>query len=104
LAITTSFRHVSYPVRIHAGDNAVARLGEEVDRAGGKRVLVVCGQTVARRTNLLDRIKEVLGDRFADVFDGAKAGSPLPAVELGVTVARDAGRILLLRWAAVAWW
>jgi alcohol dehydrogenase class IV len=90
LATVTSFRHVSYPVRIHAGDNALARLAEEVDRTGANRALVVCGQTVARRTNLLNRVKEALGDRFAGVFNGVEASSPLPSVELGVASARAA--------------
>jgi alcohol dehydrogenase len=96
LAAATSFRHVSYLVRIHAGDNAIAGLGEEVDRAGAKRALVVCGQTIARRTNLLDRVKEALEDRFAGVFDGVEAGSPLPSVELGVAAARDAGADIIV--------
>lgn len=96
LAAATSFRHVSYPVRIHAGDNAIARLGEEMDRAGAKRALAVCGQTVARRTNLLDRVKEALGDRFVGVFDGTEAGSPLPSVEIGVAAAQDAGADIIV--------
>jgi alcohol dehydrogenase class IV len=90
LPAVTSFRHVSYPVRIYAGDNALACLAEEVDRTGAKRALVVCGQTVARCTNLLDRVKEALGARFASVFDGVEASSPLPSVELGIAAARAA--------------
>ena len=75
-----AFRHVSNPVRIHAGDNALDRLGEEADRARARRALVVCGQSVAHRTNLLDRVKLVLGDKLAGVFEGVKAGSPATSV------------------------
>ena len=32
-----AFRQVSSPVRIYAGDNALERLGEEVDRARARR-------------------------------------------------------------------
>ena len=88
---TEQFRSVSYPVRIHGGTGVLSRLGEEVDRARGKRAFVVCGQTVARRTGLPDRVKAALGDRFAGMFDGVQAGSPLPSVELGVAAASDAG-------------
>ena len=88
-----AFRHVSNPVRIHAGDNALDRLGEEADRAGARWALVVCGQTVAHRTNLLERVKQALGDRLAGVFEGVRAGSPATSVLQGVaqaaTVAPD---------------
>ncbi|HLF04449.1 MAG TPA: iron-containing alcohol dehydrogenase family protein [Dehalococcoidia bacterium] len=86
-----AFRFVGYPVRVYAGGEALDRLGEEADRLRARRVLVVCGQSVARRTNLLERVKEALGDRFAGVFDGAQAGSPLPSVDQGVAAARQVG-------------
>lgn len=86
-----AFRSVGYQIRVHAGPTVISRLGDEVERVRGKRVFVVCGQTVAHRTGLLDRVKEALGDRFAGVFDGAQAGSPLPSVELGAAMALDAG-------------
>ena len=96
MASVTSFRHVSYPVRLHAGDNALDRLGEEADRTRARRAFVVCGQSVAHRTNLLERVKYGLGERFAGVFDGAQAGSPLPSVELGVGLAREAEADLIV--------
>ena len=83
----TAFRHVSNPVRIYAGDNALERLGEEADRARARRALVVCGQTIAHRTNLLDRVKEALGDKLAGVFEGVKTGSPAISVLEGVAQA-----------------
>lgn len=86
----TAFRSVGYPIRIYAGPKVIGRLGDEVDRVRGKRAFVVCGQTVAHRTDLLDRVKEALGGRFAGVFDGAEAGSPLPSVERGAAMAFDA--------------
>ena len=85
------FRSVGYPIRIHGGTGVLSRLGEEVDRVGGKCAFVVCGQTVAHHTDLPDRVSDTLGDRFAGMFDGVRAGSPLPSVELGVAAAADAG-------------
>ena len=43
LAASVSFRAVAYPVRVHAGLDALARLSDEVDRTGAKRGFVVCG-------------------------------------------------------------
>ncbi len=90
-ASNQAFRFVGYPVRVYAGDGALDRLGDEADRLRFRRALVVCGQSVSRRTNLVARVKEALGDRLAGVFDGAQAGSPLPSVGLGVAAARQAG-------------
>ena len=85
------FRSVALPVRVHGGPNVLARLGDEVDRLRAQRAFVVCGQTVAHKTDLLDRVKKSLGEKFVGVFDGAQASSPLPSVELGTSQARDAG-------------
>ena len=84
-----SFRFVGYPVRVHAGPDAIGKLAEEVDRVRARRVLVVCGQSVATKTNLVDRVKEELGDRVAGVFSGGKTGSPVTSVLEGVAAARD---------------
>ena len=96
MAKVNSFHSVTVPLRIHAGTDALERLAEEVDRQGAKRTFIVCGQSVARTTNLLDRAKEALGERLAAVFDGAQAGSPLPSVELGVAMAAEAGADLIV--------
>jgi len=86
---TDPFRFVGYPVRVHAGKNAISKLPEEVDRARSQRVLVVCGQSVATKTDLVGRVKESLGERFVGVFDGGQTGSPLTSVLAGVAKARE---------------
>ena len=84
-----SFRFVGYPVRVHAGADAITMLDGEVDRLGAKRVLVVCGQSVAEKTDLVDRVKAALGERVAGVFSGGKTGSPVTSVLKGVAAARE---------------
>jgi len=96
LAGIDSFRSVNFPVRVHAGPRALANLSDEVDRLGAKRVFVVCGQSVARFTSLLDTVSAALGERLAGVFDEAETGSPLPSVEKGVVQAAEAGADLIL--------
>lgn len=84
------FRHVSYPLRVHAGANAISNLAAEVSRLRAERPFVVCGQSIATRTNLLERITETLGSAPAGVFDGVQTGSPEQAVHEGVRMAREA--------------
>ncbi|MDA0263659.1 MAG: iron-containing alcohol dehydrogenase family protein [Chloroflexi bacterium] len=86
---TDPFRFVGYPVRVHAGPNAISKLTEEVDRTRAQRVLVVCGQSIANNTDLVERVREALVERFAGVFSGGKTGSPLTSVLAGVAAARE---------------
>ncbi len=96
MAASPSFRAVGYPVRVHAGPRSLDRLSDELDRVGGKRVLAVCGQSVSRQTNLLERVGDALGDRLVGIFDEAETGSPLPSVQKGVTQAAAAGADMIV--------
>ena len=91
-----AFRYRSYRLNIHAGKDALKELRGEADRAKAKRVFVVCGQSIARRTDLLDRVKASLGDKLAGVFDRVEASSPLPSVLEGAAGARDAKADLIV--------
>lgn len=84
-----AFRFVGFPARVHAGPDAIDKLAEEVDRARAQRLMVVCGKSVATKTNLVDRVKGVLGERVSGVYDEGETGSPLTSVLAGVAAARD---------------
>jgi alcohol dehydrogenase class IV len=90
------FRHRSFPLSIHAGKGALDELRGEVDRARAKRAFVVCGKSVARKTDLIARVTSNLGDKCTGVFDGVQTSSPLPAVRDGVAAARQAGADLIV--------
>ena len=83
-----SFRFVSYPTRVHAGPDAIRKLSDEVDRIRATRVLVVCGQSIFTKTDLVDRVKLVLGTRVVKVFSDGRTGSPVTSVLEGVAAAR----------------
>jgi alcohol dehydrogenase class IV len=91
-----TFRAVSYPLRLHVGVDALNQLGAEVQRQKAQRAFVVCGQTVAHKTNLLERVKAQLGAVYAGGFDAMDKDSTWPAVQQGVQAARDAGADLLI--------
>lgn len=91
-----TFRAVSYPLRLHVGVDALNQLAAEVERQKATRAFVVCGQTVAHQTNLLERVKAQLGSQYAGAFDAMDKDSTWPAVQLGVQAARDAGADLLI--------
>jgi alcohol dehydrogenase class IV len=90
------FRAVGYPVRLYSGMDALERLPAEIDRAGAKRAFVVCGRTVSRKTPLVSRIRELVGDRFAGTFDEIDKDTSLASVERAATAARAAHADLLI--------
>ena len=92
----TPFRHRSFPLSLHAGKGAINELRGEVDRTKAKRAFVVCGKSVAHKTDLIARVTANLGDKFAGVFDGVETSSPLPSVRAGAAAAREAGADLII--------
>lgn len=91
-----TFRAVSFPWRLHVGVGALNQLADEVRRTKAQRAFVICGQTVAHKTNLLQRVKDQLGSLFAGVFDVMAKDSSWPAVQKGVEAARAVGADLLI--------
>ncbi len=91
-----TFRAVSYPWRLYVGVEALRHLADEARRANAKRAFVVCGQTVAHRTNLLPRIKDQLGTLYAGAFDAMDKDSSWPAVQKGADAARATEADLLI--------
>ena len=82
------FRAVGYPLRLYSGKDALENLPAELKRHRAKRAFIVCGRSVSRKTPLVSRIRTILGDSLAGVFDEMAKESPLSAV----LAARDAAR------------
>ncbi|MDH5535066.1 MAG: iron-containing alcohol dehydrogenase family protein [Betaproteobacteria bacterium] len=82
------FRAVGYPVRIYSGKDALGNLPAELKRQGARRAFIVCGRTVSRRTPLIGRVRELLGQQCAGVFDEIDKDSTLASIQR----ARDAAR------------
>jgi alcohol dehydrogenase class IV len=85
---TPSFRHVALPLRLFCGPDSLGQLGRELDRVGARRAVILCGSSLARQVELLDLARDALGERFAGIFAGVKAHSPVPAVEEAAAVLR----------------
>ncbi len=54
--------------RVLFGQGAADRLASEVDRLGRQRAFVITGTTRATKTGLLERVRQILGPRFAGAF------------------------------------
>jgi alcohol dehydrogenase class IV len=90
------FRAAGYPWRLYVGAGALDHLPAEVARHRARRAFVVCGRTVAERTNLLARIRDGLGEAYAGAFDRMDKDSTYPAVLAATEAARAASADLLV--------
>jgi alcohol dehydrogenase class IV len=82
------FHASTYPVRVHSGQHALAGLPAELDRCGAKRAFVLCGKSVAERTDLMERIRALLGERLVGVYAGIAKDAPVDCVLDAVEKAR----------------
>ena len=96
MSYRTDFRAVSYPLRLYSGKDALENLPAELKRHRSQRAFIVCGRTVSRKTPLIARMRTILGDSVAGVFDEMAKESPLSAVLAARDAARDARADLLI--------
>jgi len=92
----TDFRAVGYPLRLYSGKDALEQLPAELKRQRARRAFIVCGRTVSRETPLIARMRTILGDTLAGVYDGMAKDSPLDAVLAARDAARAANADLLI--------
>ncbi|HUG36270.1 MAG TPA: iron-containing alcohol dehydrogenase family protein [Candidatus Limnocylindrales bacterium] len=90
------FRATSFPWRLYSGPGALDNLPAEVTRQRARRAFVICGQTVAHRTNLLQRVRDGLGELYGGAFDRMDKDSSYPAVLAATEAARVAGTDLIV--------
>jgi len=93
---THTFRAVSHPLRVFSGEDALAQLPAELARAGAFRAVVLCGRSVKNGSDLVDRLRVLLGPRLVGVFAELSAGAPRQQVEAAAAaVAAVAGDALV---------
>ncbi|MEU6572605.1 maleylacetate reductase and hydroxyquinol 1,2-dioxygenase domain-containing protein [Streptomyces sp. NPDC046805] len=81
-----TFVYTSHPSRVVFGAGTVGRLGEEVERLGCSRVLLLAGGRLAAASA---RVREALGGLLAAEFDGAAMHTPVEVTEQALDVLRE---------------
>ena len=93
---STTFRATGYPLRLYSGQDALENLPAELKRSRAKRAFIVCGRTVSRKTDLIARIKRILGDTCAGVFDEIDKDTTIASVTRAADAARAVQADLLI--------
>jgi maleylacetate reductase len=71
-------------------------IAEEIDRLDARAVFVLASGTLARKTDLVERLRAVLGNRDAGLYAKIGAHTPRDDVVAAANMARDAGADLLV--------
>ncbi|MDP2376795.1 iron-containing alcohol dehydrogenase [Reyranella sp.] len=82
--------------RVVFGRPAAEAVAESAERLGARRVFLLAGSTLNRRTDAVRQIAQALGPRYAGVHDEMPAHSPRDAVIACANKAREAGCDLLV--------
>jgi alcohol dehydrogenase class IV len=90
------FRATGYPFRLYSGNDALEKLPDEVGRARATRAFIVCGRTVSRKTPLIARMKALLAERCAGVFDEIDKETTRSSIMRAVEAARAARADLVI--------
>lgn len=90
------FSAVSFPWRLYSGQDALDNLIRVVERRGAKRAFVICGRSVAHKTDLITRIRNIVGDKFSGVYDGMTQEAPIECVQAAAKAAKTAGADMLI--------
>src|ERR1700761_9293013 len=80
------FVYEAQPARVVFGSATSARLSEEVERLGLRRVLILC---TPQQTSLAARMQGLLGERAVSIFAGATMHTPVDVTERALAVVRE---------------
>ncbi len=81
---------------MYSGRQALNHLPAEIRRQGAKRAFILSGRTVSRSTPLIARVRELLGESFAGLYDEIGKDTPSADVIAASDKAREAGADLLI--------
>jgi alcohol dehydrogenase class IV len=83
------FRYNSVAQEIGCDTEAISGLGGALDRLGAKTAMIICGPSILRGSQVIQRVQEALAQRYAGLFAGVLPHAPVPTLEEAVTVARS---------------
>ena len=86
-ALNYSYNSVTQEVLCAA--DAISGLPGVLDRAGITRAMVVCGPSILEKSDVVERVRTALGDRFAGLFSGVAPHSPVHTLDEAMRLARD---------------
>ncbi len=82
------FVYVGAPARVVFGSGTLAQVGEEIDRLGAKRALVL---STPQQKGDAEALAAQIGARAAGVFSGATMHTPFDVTDAALSAVKDSG-------------
>ena len=89
IGFADAFDHEHRGCELLFGRGRVADLGDRLAAEGLDRALVVCGSNVGANDDLMDPIREGLGERHAGTFDGTTPGKRIEEATAALEAAQE---------------
>ena len=89
MAQPLTYNYNSVAQEVVCAPDAISGLPGVLDRAGVKRAMVVCGPSILEKSNVVDRVKAALGERWVGLFSGVAPHSPVHTVDEAMRLAAD---------------
>ena len=77
--------------RVIYGTPLAEALSQEIERIGASAVYVLASGTLARQTDVIDRVRDLLGNKLAGMCTKIGAHTPRNDVVAAANAAREAG-------------
>jgi len=74
---------------IVCGPDSISGIDGILDRLGAKRAMVICGPSILKGADVVQRVQSALGQRCAGLFSGVAPHSPVEVLRQAVDAARD---------------
>lgn len=81
---------------VRYGEGSLDELTAEADRLGAGRVFIVTSPSIVARTDLVERVRALLGERVVGVFDGVRPHVPYGCLQPGLDAMRESHPDLLV--------
>ena len=89
MAQPLNYNYNSVTQEVLCAVDAISSLPGVLDRAGITRAMVVCGPSILEKSDVVERVRTALGDRFAGLFSGVAPHSPVHTLDEAMRLARD---------------
>ncbi len=86
---TLSYNYTSVAQEVVCAEDAINSLPAVLDRLGGTRAMVICGPSILEKSNVVTRVQDSLGGRFAGLFSGVAPHSPVHTLDEAMELAAE---------------
>jgi alcohol dehydrogenase len=89
MAQPLNYNYTSVAQEVVCAEDAISSLPAVLDRLGGTRAMVICGPSILEKSDVVQRVQDVLGDRCAGLFSGVAPHSPVHTLDEAMRLASD---------------